>query len=259
MEVTILGSGATGGTPQSDCMQCRACKYAMKNGGKDFRTRQSIIIKNGEGYSLIDADPDLRFQLIREKIRTSEIKEVFLTHVHGDHIFGLFEFAVGYVMNVPVFSNKKILDNVFGKSFDFLAQYNWMKPIEISDEIKIRNLKFEPFEVPHTQKEIGPTLGFRITENEKVLTYVPDIAALTQKVLNMLNNSDVLIFDGVFFDRPNAIHISIKDSIPLLQKLKLGRVIFTQMNHSELLHEELEEKLKTYGYEVAYDGMKIKL
>jgi len=257
MEVTILGTSA-GGIPQTDCMKCRTCKSAVENGGKDVRTRQSIIIRNGNGYSLIDADPDLRFQLLREKINLREIKEVFLTHAHGDHIFGLYEFCVGDIRNVPIFSNRQILENVFGKSFYFLAEFGWMVPMELTKEIKIRNLSFLPFEVPHTPRELGPTLGFRISENGKVLTYVPDIALFTPEVLKKLDNSDVLIFDGVFYDRLNGGHIPIAGSIPILQKLNLGEVIFTQMNHTEPTHEELEKRLKPYGYKVAYDGMKIK-
>jgi phosphoribosyl 1,2-cyclic phosphate phosphodiesterase len=259
MEFIILGTSA-GGIPQSDCMQCKACRSAIENKGKDVRTRQSIIINN-DGYTLIDADPDLRFQLIREKINLREIKEVFLTHIHGDHIFGLCEFAVGNVVAIPIFSDKIILDNVFDKSFDFMVKYGWAKPTQLKGEIKIRKLKFIPFEVPHTPKEFGPTLSYKIIENEKILTYVPDIATFTPEILKIIDNSNVIIIDGVFYDKSRVGHISIKDSIPFLQKLNLGQVIFTQMNHSEPTHEELEEKLKPYEYKfkVAYDGMKIKM
>lgn len=257
MEAIILGTSA-GGVPQSDCMECRTCKYAIDHDGKDVRTRQAIIIKNGEGYTLIDADPDLRFQLIREKISLNKIKEVFLTHAHGDHMFGLYEFAVGNVESVPIISDKKILENIFRKSFDFLVKYGWTVPTELKGKIKIRELTFIPFEVPHTPKDLGPTLGYKIIDkNKKTLTYVPDIAALTPEILEIIDNSDILIFDGVFYDRTMAFHISMKNSIPILQKLNIGKIIFTQMNHSELIHEELKKLVKPYH--VAYDGMKIKI
>jgi len=258
MEVIILGSSASG-IPQIDCMSCNACRSAIEKGGKDRRTMQSIAIKNKDGFTLIDADPDLRFQFEREKIRLQDITEIFITHVHGDHIFGLFQLSVGADLHIPVYSKKEILDLIFKKSFDYLEQFGFAEPIPIKNEITLRGITFIPFEVPHTIPMAGPTLAYKIKEGGKTLTYVPDIAELTPKILNMIDNSDVLIFDGVFYSRSAAMHIPIIKSIPFLEKLNLGEVYFTEMNHSEPTHEELEKLVKPYGYHIAYDGLKIKL
>jgi len=258
MEVIILGTSA-GGIPQSDCRRCIACRTAIEKGGKDVRTRQAILIRNGDGYSLIDTDPDLRFQLIREGISLKEIKEVFLTHTHADHTFGMYEFALGNITNVPIYSDRQVLEYLFTRSFNFICNYGCLVPTEITEEIKLRELKFKPFEVPHTPEILGPTLGFRITDGKKILTYAPDVGELTSKVVNNIDNSNVLIFDGVFYDREGTDHVPIIDSIPVFQKLNIDEIIYTQMNHTEMTHGELEERLKPYGFKVAYDGMRIKL
>lgn len=258
MEITILGSSASG-VPQIDCMVCKACRSAIIKGGKNRRTMQSIAIKNKDGFTLIDADPDLRFQFEKEKLRLQDITEIFLTHIHGDHIFGLFQLSVGHVLHIPVYSKKEILDLIFKKSFDYLEQFGFAEPIPLKNEITLRGLTFIPFEVPHTTRLAGPTLGYKIKEGKKVLTYVPDIAGFTPEILNTIDNSDVLIFDGVFYDRPIAMHMPIVESIPFLKKLNLKEVYFTQMNHSEPPHEELEKLVKPYGYHIAYDGMKIRV
>jgi pyrroloquinoline quinone biosynthesis protein B len=258
MKVTILGSSA-GGIPQVDCMECHTCLTAIAKGGKNRRTMTSIAIENKDGFTLIDADPDLRFQLEREKIRLQDITEIFLTHVHGDHTFGLYQLSTGRGLMVPVYSKKKILDMVFKKSFDFLEYMGFARPVPVNEKVTLHGMTFKPFGVPHTATVAGPTVGYNVMENGKKLTYVPDIADLTQDVQKSIDNSDVLIIDGVFFDQSRVGHIAITESIPILQKLEIGEVIFTHMNHTELTHEELEEELKPYGYKVAYDGMKIKI
>lgn len=258
MEIIVLGTSAAG-IPQIDCMICKACKSAITKGGKDRRTMQAITIKNKDGFTLIDADPDLRFQLEKEKIRLQDITEIFITHVHGDHIFGLFELSIGEPLYIPVYSKKEILDLIFKKSFDYLEYLEFAKPTPIKNEIALRGFTFIPFEVSHTLPTAGPTLAYKIKEGNKILTYVPDIAELTPEILKMIDNSDVLIFDDVFYDKSLAGHLAMTESIPLIQKLNLGKVYFTQMNHSEPTHEELEELVKPYGYHIAYDGLRIKL
>lgn len=263
MEVVILGSASNGGIPQSNCLSCRACKAALEKGGYNRRTRSSIVIRNKENYTLVDAGPDLRQQLQRERIRMNQISKIFQTHTHFDHVAGLFETSVGRKLQIPVYSKRKILDLIFeeGKSFNYLSSENWVieKELEIEKKMKIDDITVVAFEVPHTPAPLGPTLGYKFFQNGKILVYIPDIAEITDDMTNSINGSDVLILDGTFYETPGYGHIAIKPTIPALQKLDIGKVYFTHINHTEPLHEELEKSLEPYGYSIAYDGMKIKI
>ncbi|MBC7110003.1 MAG: MBL fold metallo-hydrolase, partial [Archaeoglobi archaeon] len=66
MRITLLGTGDSVGTPKIGC-ECRTCKDALK-GGRSRRTRFSVMIQNEEKVILIDTSPDLRWQLIRNRI-----------------------------------------------------------------------------------------------------------------------------------------------------------------------------------------------
>lgn len=266
MEIKFLGTGSKGGIPQSDCMMCRTCKAAIERGGHNRRSRSSIAIKNGEKYTLIDATPDLRYQLTRENIPMTLISEILLTHTHYDHIFGLFETSVGRKLEIPVYSTKNILDLIFGegKTFNYLVQQEWVANLEIKtgEKTKINNFEFLAFEVAHTPVQIlGSTLGYKISENGKNLTYIPDIAELTANTIEYIDNSDVLILDGTFYETPKHNHIAIKPTILILEnkKLNIGKVYFTHINHTEPLHEELVDLVGLGRYDIAFDGMSIKL
>jgi phosphoribosyl 1,2-cyclic phosphodiesterase len=266
MEVIVLGTAANGRIPQSDCMKCKTCKIAIERGGPNRRTRSSILLRDGEKHILVDVDPDLGFQLEREMIPTTKISNIFITHAHGDHIYGLFEFAIGRALKIPVYSDKKILDTIFGKNRVFgyflSKDYEFIDPkaVKSNEKINIGGLEVLPFEVPHAHKNtIGPTLGYKFFKENKSIVYLPDILEITTEVQEIINNSNVLFFGAPTIDESKWGHIALKLAIPILNKLKIGRVFLTHFIHSGPLHEELENLVRPYGYNIAYDGMRIKL
>lgn len=86
MEVTLLGTGDTTGTPTPNC-DCDTCETARAHGIE--RSRFSVHIHNertGESL-LVDASPDFR-----QQFRTNDVPlpdAVAITHIHFDHLDGL--------------------------------------------------------------------------------------------------------------------------------------------------------------------------
>ncbi|NHN46851.1 MBL fold metallo-hydrolase [Halostella sp. JP-L12] len=86
MEVTLLGTGDTTGTPTPGC-DCDTCRRARELGVE--RTRFSVHVRNertGESL-LIDASPDFRHQFLTQEVDLPDA--VVVTHVHFDHLDGL--------------------------------------------------------------------------------------------------------------------------------------------------------------------------
>lgn len=70
MQITILGSGSA--TPT-------------------LRSHPSAqIIEVGSDYFLIDCGEGTQYRLLEMRIRPGRLKGIFITHLHGDHYFGLF-------------------------------------------------------------------------------------------------------------------------------------------------------------------------
>ena len=63
-KLIILGCGSSVGVPRIDGYWGRS----RKNEKKNFRTRCSAIIIKGSNSVLIDTSPDLKFQLLLNKI-----------------------------------------------------------------------------------------------------------------------------------------------------------------------------------------------
>ena len=92
-KLIILGCGSSIGVPRIDGFWGN-CK---KNEKKNIRTRCSALIVRGSNVILIDTSPDLKYQLLSNKIKN--ITSVIFTHEHADQTNGLFELR-------PFFGNK---------------------------------------------------------------------------------------------------------------------------------------------------------
>ncbi len=86
MEVTLLGTGDTTGTPTVGC-DCETCVEARDRGVE--RTRFSVHIRNErtDETLLVDLSPDFRQQFLREGLAVPDA--AIVTHIHFDHLHGM--------------------------------------------------------------------------------------------------------------------------------------------------------------------------
>lgn len=126
----------------------------------------------------------------------------------------------------------------------------------------------------------GDTIGLEITAaatGERFL-YIPGCAAIDEKLAKRLRDAPLVFFDGTLFTDDEMIrqklsqktgqrmgHISIsgpEGSISSFKDLNVRRKIFVHINNSNpILDENSEERKLTEasGWEVAFDGMEVKL
>ena len=116
--LVFLGTGTSVGVPAIGC----DCEVCTSSDPKNNRTRCGLAIGLPEGNLLIDTPPDLRQQLLRERIGIAHA--VAYTHEHADHIFGLddlrlMQFYLGGP--VPLFC-EPVVEARIRKSFDYAFQ-----------------------------------------------------------------------------------------------------------------------------------------
>ena len=100
---TILGCGSSLGVPRIDG-NFGKCD---PNNKKNHRTRCCAHIKFSNYSFLIDTSPDLRSQLLRNKIK--DIHYVFYTHAHADQTHGINDLRVFYLKTnkkLPVYADR---------------------------------------------------------------------------------------------------------------------------------------------------------
>jgi len=95
---------------------------------KRFPTAQLLNVD--ERFFLIDCGEGAQIQMSRFKLRAGKINHIFISHLHGDHIFGLFGLIssfslMGRVSDLNIYAEKRLDDilkshlSYFGESLSF--------------------------------------------------------------------------------------------------------------------------------------------
>jgi phosphoribosyl 1,2-cyclic phosphate phosphodiesterase len=213
-----------------------------------------------EGNLLIDSPPELRMQLIRERIGL--IHAVLYTHAHADHLFGLDDLRVfpRYLgRELPIYCEKHveaIIRRVFRYAFDPVTQ-NY--PAGGVPKIGFRQITAEPFGLLGAR--VVPvrlihgrsgSLGYRFGD----VAYCTDVKEVPPESLPLLAGLDVLIVDCLRRE-PHVTHLSFDEAVALAGRLAPRQTLFTHLSH-QLEHEATRRELPP-GMDLAYDGLRIPL
>jgi phosphoribosyl 1,2-cyclic phosphate phosphodiesterase len=199
MEVTLLGTGDTTGTPTPNC-ECDTCTEARSRGVE--RSRFSVHVHNERtGKSLlVDASPDLRQQFLDRDVDLPDA--VLVTHVHFDHLDGLGN-AYRLLRDVPVYAADET-DPETGESVAGTVDRKY----DYLDSISVRpSSPFEPFEACGFEVTLVPVehpplvcYGVRIDDPETggTLSLTGDTNYdLPDRSLDVLRGADLLLADGI--------------------------------------------------------------
>ena len=77
----FLGTGTSTGVP----MVCCSCEVCRSTDPRNHRFRCAVLVRTPAGNILIDTPPELRLQLLRERV--DRLGAVLFTHSHADHLF----------------------------------------------------------------------------------------------------------------------------------------------------------------------------
>jgi len=255
-QLVFLGTGTSHGVPLIGC-GCATCQSADP---KNQRTRCAVVLGLPNGNLLIDTPPELRIQLLRERIAL--IHAVAFTHPHADHLFGLDDLRIfpRYLGHeLPVYCEEEVesaIRRAFAYAFDPAVQEY---PAGGIPKLAFRRIGVSPVEV--LGGRISPIrllhgragiLGFRVGN----VAYCTDTNQIPPQSMALLEGLDVLILDGLRRE-PHVTHFSIGEAVEVARRLKPKRTLFTHISH-RLEHEETNRSLPP-GMELAYDGLRIPL
>ena len=253
VKLIILGSGSSVGVPRID-----GYWGSCKKKGRNIRSRCCAIILKGTNSVLIDTSPDVRMQLLSNKIRN--VSSVIFTHEHADQTNGLFELRPFYWKNkkkIDVYGDLKTI-SILKKRQDYLfKKVGSYPPILRSHIIKKRftlgrsNEKIY-FKIANLKHGKTSSLVY-VFENT---AYISDCNDLSIVNLNILKNLNYLILDCLKFDK-HPSHFNLEEALYISKKLKPKKTILTNL-HYDLDYDFLISRLPKNVFP-AYDGLKINL
>lgn len=249
MKVKILGTGTSQGVPVIAC-NCEVCQSTDPN---DKRLRTATLVEVDGVNIVIDAGPDFRQQMLREKV--TDIDAILITHEHRDHIAGLDDVRAFNFMNqkpVDIYAEKRVQDVIRAEFFYSFEENKYPGVPQINmksltaEPIIIKGVKIVPIRVFHYKL---PVFGFRISD----FSYITDANYISEEEKEKLHGTKYLIINALR-KRKHISHYSLDESLKLIKELSPKRAYITHISHQMGLHHVVNEELPR-GISLAYDGL----
>ena len=263
LDVTILGSGASGGVPKSDGDWGRCDPLEPRN----RRTRCSLAVrrKSSEPYEInttlvVDLSPEFRQQAVGAELK--RIDAVLFSHDHADQTHGIDDiraFAYRQRSRIPCWAEAETIDSLTGR-FSYI--FKGVKDYPAIAEFRECPSYGESFEIHGPSGDI-PVLGYEMDHGQVRATgyrfgdvaYSADVVGLPETSKALLRNLDVFIVDALRYT-PHPSHAHLDLALQWIEELKPQRAIVTNL-HVDMDYQTLKRTLPA-GVEPAYDGLTIR-
>lgn len=256
MKLTFLGTGTSHGVPMIGC-SCSVCK---STDSKNKRRRCSIYVVAEGKHLIFDTPPDFRDQVLTFGVE--RVDAVFLTHQHADHIFGFDDvrrFSDLQKEHIPVYGSPRTIKQM-RKKFDYVDRtshsFGGVPRVQFTDQtepILVGTITVTPLPVSHGMDTI---YGFLVEAAGKRLGYIPDCNGIPDETLQLLNNMDAMILDGLRPEK-HPTHFSIGESVEMLSRIEAKQSFITHLTHNSD-HHELQTHLGDTVI-VPWDGLEVKI
>ena len=268
MKITILGTAAAEGVPSLFC-NCDTCIKSRKSGGRNIRSRSSILINED---LKIDFPPDTFHHSITHNMDTAKLRYLLISHFHHDHFAhdDLTYLKTGFAArnelpDLQIYGAKDVI-NLIKKTENSNLERHFISPFETFDvgEYKITTIK--------AMHEGGLTpLNYIIQKNGKSFLYTCDTGYYEDTTWEFLANSgiklDLLITECT--GGPDRIaykfHMGLPNVCDFRKKMEeLGLTdsdtdwVLTHFTHNcGVTYDEMAKIAEPQGFEVAFDGMEL--
>lgn len=255
-EMILLGTGTSHGVPVIGC-RCPVCK---SDDPRNNRTRTGVAVRLPGGTFLIDTSPELRVQLLRERI--DMVHAVVYTHSHADHLFGLDDLRLfGYKLNRPIpLYCEEIVERQIRAAFSYVftppdpeLHFGAVPLLELNrvglEPFELLGETIQPIRLMHGRL---PVLGYRIRN----VAFCTDVSYMPEESYPLLEGLDVLVIDALR-DVAHATHFGIPEALAVVERVRPRRTYFTHVSH-HLDYEATNRRLPA-GVQLSYDGLRIPL
>lgn len=260
LELTILGSGSSGGVPRADG-EWGACDPSEP---RNARSRCSLLVRRrGEGGEhettlVVDTSPDFRLQTAFSGVK--RLDAVLLSHDHADQIHGIDDVRAFFIRQraqIPCHMDAATMRSALQRfAYIFQGEGGYpaiCRPVALpahgvhwSVEGPSGPIPVISFDQDHGHIR---SAGFRFGN----VAYSSDVVGLTEEAFEALAGVEVWIVDALRWT-PHPTHAHVDLALEWIARVRPKRAILTNL-HIDLDYHKLAQVLPE-GVEPAYDGLR---
>lgn len=254
LKITFLGTGTSTGVPMISSKN----PVRFSEDKRDKRLRSSVLVSFGDDNYLVDCGPDFRQQMLRANV--DDIKGIFFTHEHADHIAGFDDIRPYYYRmgDVPIYSDARVLKSLKRRYEYIFATENrypsapGVKPTVISekDVLNFEGVTIIPIKVMHGDL---PILGYRFNS----IAYLTDVKTIPEEEKEKLRNLDILVITALRRES-HFTHLNIEEALELVKELQPKRAYFSHISELLGFHADVEKELPENVF-LAYDELVVEV
>ncbi|MFZ9737347.1 MAG: MBL fold metallo-hydrolase [Prochlorotrichaceae cyanobacterium] len=187
---------------------------------------------------LLDCGSDIRFSLYEEGISPYDISDIYISHLHSDHIGGL-EF-IGFktlfnpnCLSPNLYGSQEVLEELWRRSLSggmraiegqntTLETFFQVHPIGNDRCFVWEDIVFELVAVPHVNPGTDPmpTYGLLFQVGQTTIFYTTDTQFAPERLLPYYRQADLIFHDCETGPFPTPVHARYEQLLTLPQEIK---------------------------------------
>lgn len=234
------------------------------------RFTSAYVLNVHERFFLIDCGEGTQIQLRKFRFKLNRINHIFISHLHGDHILGLFGLLSSYNLlgrksKLHIYANKGIKDilkthfRFFGSNEEYEIVFHFLNPEKNEIIYEDRNLMVNAFPLNHRIE----THGFLFSEKKRpdhiYESAIEKYKIPLKKIFDIKMGADFLTDDGEIIKNDKLTHPSYTPrSFVYCTDTLYNETIIPVINNTDLLLHEAtySENLKNRAIETFHSTAK---
>ena len=208
------------------------------------------ILNVSERFFLIDCGEGTQMQLRKNKIKFSRINHIFISHLHGDHVFGLMGLIstfglLGRRSKLTIHAHadlEKLLKshiNYFCADLPYSIEFNYLNTSSRSVIFEDKKIIVETIPLKHRI----PTVGFIFTEKQEQYSIrkecIEKYNLSIAEIVNIKNGGDLHLENGKIISNEELVKAKPKPrSYAYCSDTKYFKKLADQINGISLLYHE---------------------
>lgn len=234
-------------------------KITFLGSGEAFDHKQpntSMVLEMNRVAMLLDAGHSVFTEVWKHNLDPNYLSAIYISHMHGDHIFGLPAIIKRMVeekrekkLSIIVAESeinllKQVMDlgyrNLFNKT-PFELEFIGVNENQSTDFL---GLKLSFAETQHSVKN----LAIKVEDGDKIFCYSGD-GNHTVASVKLFRNADLLVHDGYYFDREINGHDNMVSIYEFSKKIGVKKIAFTHVQRDERVNLEVLKKIGQFEVE----------